>query len=290
MRVLSVAVACFLAGLALAEPRVAREHSPLGSIGRGVAVVFSPDLSIGNNCAFYERLGFTCYASASWDTVIEDIRCRNASAASEEAISVVILEAHGTNGNGLKLQVSDARNAWRSYAAVGAVVERLGSAGVRSCVLAACNARRLLRPEIYNKLDRSRLYLPATLGIVNGGDNGGDGDAKETNVRLLTRADSHIESLSMGNTGELSASTLRALGIGEGESMTFVVSDILAQLVTRDPSLDLRPARPVDKLKLVTPEDAYAEDLFARFVEHLDHLATASEDDVPAPLVAMLGH
>jgi hypothetical protein len=70
--------------------------------------------------------------------------------------------------------------------------------------------------------------------------------------------------------------------------MSFVVSDLLVQLVTRDPSLDLRPATPVDKLKLVTPEDAYAEDLFARFVEHLDRLATSSEDAAPAPLVATL--
>jgi hypothetical protein len=58
MRVLQLAVACLLAGLAFAEPRPALS-SPLSSIGRGVAIIFSPDLSVGNNCAFYERLGFT---------------------------------------------------------------------------------------------------------------------------------------------------------------------------------------------------------------------------------------
>jgi hypothetical protein len=288
MRVLRLAVLCLLAGMAFAEARPAREpsalRSPLGSIGRGVAVVFSPDLSVGENCAFYERLGFTCYQSASWETVVEDIRCRNASAAPEDAISVVILEAHGTNGNGLKLQVSAAKKAGRSYAAIGALTERLGAAGVRYCVLAACNSRRLLRPAIYHQLDRTRLYLPATLGIMNGSRD----DAEETRVRLLARADSHIESLSTGSTGELSASTLRALDLREGETMSFVVSDMLVQLVTRDPSLDLRPATPVEKLQLVTPEDAYAEDLFARFVEHLDQLATSSEDAAPAPLVATL--
>ena len=42
----------------------------------------------------------------------------------------------------------------------------------------------------------------------------------------------------------------------------------------------------MDKLKLIIPEDAYAEDLFARFVEHLDRLATAGEE--AAPLVALL--
>lgn len=272
MRVLRLAVVCLLAGVVFAEA------SPIRSVGRGVAVVFSPDLSVGNNCAFYERLGFACYASASWETVLEDIRCRNASAKPEEAISVVILEAHGTQGNGLKLQVSTAKKAARSYAAIGALTERLAAAGVRTAVLAACNARRLLRPEIYHQLDSTRLYLPATLGILNG-------DGKAGNVRLLTRADSHIESLSMGNTGELSPSTLRALDLPEDEALTFVVSDMLVQLVTRDPSLDLRPATPVKQLKLVTPEDKYADELFARFVEHLDRLAVSKED---GPLVATL--
>ena len=284
MRVLRLAVVCLLAGVAFAGPRPIPDRSPLRSIGRGVAIVFSPDLSVGDNCAFYERLGFTCYASASWETVLENLRRRNASAAPGDAISVVILEAHGTRGNGLKLQASAAKHAPRSYAAIGALTERLASAGVRTCILAACNARRLLRPEIYHQLDRTRLFLPATLGILNGGGK----DANESGVRLLARADSHIESMSKGSTGELSRSTLRALGFQEGETMSFVVSDMLVQLVTHDPSLDLQPATPVERLKQITPEDAYAEALFARFVEHLDRLAMSSEDAAPVPLVAML--
>ncbi|HEX2061549.1 MAG TPA: hypothetical protein VHK90_12485, partial [Thermoanaerobaculia bacterium] len=252
--------------------------------GRGAAIVFSPDLSIENNCAFYERLGFACYATASWEEVVEDIRCRNASGAPEDAISVVLLEAHGTQGNGLKLQTSAARNARRSYAAIGALRERLGSAGVRYCVLTACNSRRLLRPAIYHTLDRERLFLPPTLGILNAGS----GDIDDSGLRFLARADSHIESLSVGSTGELSSSTLRALGLTAGEPMTFVVSDLFVQLVTRDPSLDLREAKPVNRLKLVTPEDAYAEALFQRFVEHLDRLATMEELAADAPLVATL--
>jgi len=284
MRALRLAVVCLLAGAALAEPRPATERSLLRSVGRGVAVVFSPDLSVATNCAFYERLGFTCYESASWETVVEDIRCRNASAAPEDAITAVILEAHGTYGNGLKLQTSAARKAWRSYAAIGALTERLSAAGVRSCVLAACNARRLLRPEIYHQLDDTRLFLPATLGIMNGSRD----DAEASGLRLLARADSHIESLSVGSTGELSPPTLRALGLRKDETMAFVVSDMLVQLVTHDPSLDLRPATPVQKLRLVTPEDTYAEELFTRFVEHLDRLAMSREDAAPAPLVATL--
>ena len=282
MRVLQLAVVCLLSGVAFADSSSTQERSPLSSVGRGVAIVFSPDLSVGNNCAFYERLGFTCYESASWESVVEDIRRRNASATPEAAISAVILEAHGANGNGLMLQVSKAKKAQRSYAAIGALTERLGTAGVRYGVLAACNSRRLLRPAIYHKLDLTRLYLPATLGIMNGDQDA----AKDTGLRLLTRADSHVESLSTGTTRELSASTLRALNLRDDETMSFVVSDMLVQLVTRDPSLDLQPATPVNKLKLVTPEDEYAEELFARFVEHLDRLATSSGD--AAPLVATL--
>ena len=281
---LRLTAALLIASTALAAPGPAAP-SPLTAIGRGVAIVFSPDLILENNCAFYERLGFACYASPSWDEVVEDIRRRNASALPEEAISVVFLEAHGTQGNGLKLQTSSARKAPRSYAAVGALSERLGAAGVRYCVLAACNSRRLLRPAIHDTLDRERLFLPATLGIMNAAG----GDPGDTRLRFLARKDSHIESLSVGRTDELSTSTLRALGLEDEKPIPFVVSDMLVQLVTGDPSLDLREATPVTRLQRITPEDAYADDLFARFVEHLDRLARAVEGVAGAPLVAALG-
>jgi hypothetical protein len=279
---LRLAAALLIASPALAAPPATQ--SPLTAIGRGVAIVFSPDLSLENNCAFYQRLGFVCYASPSWEDVVDDIGRRNASARPEEAISVVILEAHGTQGNGLRLQTSSARNARRSYAAVGALQERLGAAGVRDCILAACNSRRLLRPAIHDTLDRERLFLPATIGIMNAAGR----DAGETGLRLLARADSHIEGITVARTDELSPPTLRALGLEDDEPMTFVVSDIFVQLVTGDPSLDLREATPVDRLKLVTPEDADAESLFARFVEHLDRLATSNQAAAEAPLVATL--
>jgi len=279
---LRLAAMLFIASAALAARPAT--SSPLTAIGRGVAIVFSPDLSLERNCAFYERLGFVCYASPSWEEVVEDIRCRNASAPPAEAITMVILEAHGTQGNGLKLQTSSAPNAPRSYAAVGALRERLGAAGVRYCVLAACNSRRLLRPAIYDTLDRGRLFLPATLGIMNAAGH----DDGNTRLRFLARADSHIESVSVGRTDKLSPSTLRALGLPDDAPMTFVVSDMFAQLVTGDPSLDLREATPVDRLQRITPEDAYAGALFARFVEHLDRLATADESAAEAPLIAAL--
>ena len=269
------------AALLIASPALA---APLTAIGRGVAIVFSPDLSLENNCAFYERLGFVCYASPSWEEVVDDIGRRNAAATPEEAISVVILEAHGTQGNGLKLQTSSARDARRSYAAVGALRERLGAAGVRDCILGACNSRRLLRPAIHDTLDRERLFLPATLGILNAAGR----DAGATGLRFLARADSHVEGITVARTDELSPPTLRALGLEDADPMTFVVSDIFVQLVTGDPSLDLREATPLNRLKLVTPEDARAESLFLRFVEHLDQLATSDQAAAEAPLVATL--
>ena len=276
---LRLAAALLFASRALTAPPVM--HSPLTAIGRGTAIVFSPDLSLENNCAFYERLGFVCYATPSWQEVLDDIARRNASAPAAVSISMVILEAHGTEGNGLKLQTSSARNARRSYAAVGALRERLAAAGVRDCVLAACNARRLLRPAIHDTLDQERLFLPATLGIMNAAG----GDTVDARLRILARADSHIEGVTVARTNELSPSTLRALGLMDAKPMTFVVSDIFVQLVTRDPSLDLREATPVDRLKRITPGDAVAESLFARFVERLDRLATSEEG---TPLVAAL--
>lgn len=277
---LRFAAALAVASVALAAPPAAPS---LSAIGRGVAIVFSPDLSLDNNCAFYERLGFACYATPSWEEVVADIARRNASANPEDAITVVFLEAHGTMGNGLKLQTSSARNARRSYASVGALRERLGAAGVRTCVLAACNARRLLRPAIHDTLDRERLHLPATLGIMNASGQ----RISENPPRFLARADSHIEGVSEGRTSELSPATLRALGLAADAPMTFVVSDLFVQLVTGHPLLDLREAKPVDRLKLVRPQDAYAEDLFARFVEYLDRVARA-EESAGARVVAVL--
>lgn len=268
--------------LAWATAAGAQESTALSSVGRGIAVVFSPDLSVATNCEVYERLGFVCYQTPSWETVVEDIRCRNASSSPEHAISIVIVETHGTNGNGLKLQASSAAGAFRSYAAVGALHERLGTAGVQYCVLSACNSRRLLRPAIYHTLDprSDRLFLPATLGIMNARR-----EAPESSLRFLTRADSHVESLSLANTNELSKATKRALGL-TGEPLPFVLSDLLAQLITADPALDLRVATPVEKLERSTPEDAVAETLFARFVEHLDRLATTGEALPAAPHLA----
>src|SRR5436305_1873818 len=77
----------------------------IGDLGRGIGIVFSPDLSVRGNCRFYEAIGFTCFESTDWSRVLDGIRLHNV-LYPEQAIRTLILETHGTNGNGLKLQQS----------------------------------------------------------------------------------------------------------------------------------------------------------------------------------------
>src|ERR1700737_1018061 len=93
-------------GLRLLGP--AGPDAPVASvseIGRGVGVVFSPDLSVSGNCRFYQALGFACFQDADWTRVIDQIHQHNI-AHPDRHIYTLVLETHGTNGNGLKLQKS----------------------------------------------------------------------------------------------------------------------------------------------------------------------------------------
>ncbi|HET7710671.1 MAG TPA: hypothetical protein VFL80_01950, partial [Thermoanaerobaculia bacterium] len=49
----------------------------LADLGRGVAVVFTPDLSVPGNCHFYRALGFACFDDADWTRVLDGIRLHN---------------------------------------------------------------------------------------------------------------------------------------------------------------------------------------------------------------------
>src|SRR5687767_2995971 len=51
--------------------------SNLEELGTGVGIVFTPDLSVKNNCRFYEALGFACFESADWLSVLGDIHAYN---------------------------------------------------------------------------------------------------------------------------------------------------------------------------------------------------------------------
>src|SRR5262245_36154639 len=113
-------------------------------IGRGIGVVFSPDLSVKDNCRFYEALGFACFQDADWTNILTGVHTFNL-LNPDRRISTLILETHGTNGNGLKVQESYEPEAQRSYISVGALQERLEADGVFYVVISACNSGRLLR-------------------------------------------------------------------------------------------------------------------------------------------------
>ena len=72
----------------------------------------------------------------------------------EATVETLLVACHGANGNGLKVQASKDVTAARSYVSIGGLKERLERAGVRTCVLTACNAGRLFRPTIVDRLDR----------------------------------------------------------------------------------------------------------------------------------------
>lgn len=267
----------------LALPSTSSAANPVAisirHLGRGAAIVFSPDLAGSSNCRFYERLGFRCYQTPQWQAVIDDIRCHNAAASPAERISIVILETHGTNGNGLKLQSSNAAGAPRSYAAVGALQEHLGTAGVRVCILSACNSRRLFRPEIYDQLDPTsdRLFLPATLGILSATPN----SMASRDITFLTRAESHLEALSIVSTDQLSEATRTALQLQSDTAFSFAVSDLFIQLVTSDSELNLQVARPTDALAQNLSPNAAASRLLSRFVMFLDASAKGVLEPIP---------
>src|SRR5579863_8178075 len=49
----------------------------ISDVGRGIGVVFSPDLSVKDNCRFYQALGFACFQDTYWPRVLDDIHRYN---------------------------------------------------------------------------------------------------------------------------------------------------------------------------------------------------------------------
>lgn len=257
----------------------------LTEIGRGIGIVFSPDLSVPGNCRFYEALGFACFSDTDWEHVLDGIRTRNL-LYPEQPIRTLVLETHGTNGNGLKLQQTYDPTAERSYVAVGALQERLERYGVSYVILSACNSGRLMRPSIYKQLDRwngDRLFLPATCGII---DAATEWDPTRSNVTVLSPASSHIETTVVGTMRELSPAA-RALIAASAKSKhiapptEFAVSDILCQILLRDPGLELVAGAYVDELSRATQDDRVSEQLFRRFVRLVN--AKAAREAPPKP-------
>jgi hypothetical protein len=264
----------------------------VSQIGRGVGVVFSPDLSVAGNCRFYESLGFACFQDADWETILDDVHRYNA-LYPERRIFTLILETHGTNGNGLKLQTSYDPDASRSYISAGGLQQRLEPEGIYYVIISACNSGRLLRPAIYNQLDPNngdKLFLPATKGIVNASP---DFVASRSAVMIITPESSHIETTLVGKIAELSLSSRRAItdsakSLGITPPTEFAVSDMMTAMLTRDAQLQLSSGSYVDELSRAAAPVDRSEQLFTKFVRYVN--AVAAKQYPPAakkkPVVA----
>src|SRR5215204_6933192 len=254
----------------------------LEEIGRGKGVVFSPDFAGPGNRRFYERLGFAYFEGADWRDVLAQVRAYNG-AHPERPIETLILEAHGTNGHGLKLQAGGAPKAPRSYISVGALQHQLAGAGVRLSVIAACNSGRLFRPEIYYTLDThpgDPLFLPATRGVVNAALGF---RASESDMRVLYPAASHLEAANEGYMREFAPHTIALLGGGPGTEKAvrpagatdarFVVSDALMAMLLNDPGLRLTAEGYVTEKSAGASSAAESESLMQRFIALVNEVA-----------------
>jgi len=261
-------------------------------IGRGVGVVFSPDLSVPENCKFYQSLGFACFQGADWEKVLDDVHRYNV-LYPERRIFTLILETHGTNGNGLKLQTSYDPDADRSYISAGALQQRLEPEGIYYAIISACNSGRLLRPAIYNQLDPNngdKLFLPATKGIVNASP---DFVAARSAVMLITPQSSHIETTLVGQLAELSPAARRAITasaktLGITPPKEFAVSDMMTAMLIRDAQLQLTAGSYVDELSRAAAPVDRSEQLFRKFVRYLN--AVAAKQYPPAAKKASVAH
>jgi hypothetical protein len=249
----------------------------LEDIGNGVGIVFSPDLSVRGNCRFYQALGFACFDSADWLEILSGIHAHNIENP-DRRIRTLILETHGTNGEGLKVQTGKKARDERSYISVGALQEWLAPVGVRHIVISACNSGRLLRPEIYLRLDRNngdKLFLPATRGIIDASDLF---DPRRNDITVITPGASQIETTLVGKVSELAPATRRALRAAAKERDValpgqFAISEMLIKMLTRDPSLELRTGAWVEELSKVQTTQQGSERIFSAFLAHLDFIA-----------------
>jgi hypothetical protein len=251
----------------------------VSEIGRGVGVVFSPDLSVAGNCRFYQALGFACFQDADWNGVLDQIHRHNV-LHPDRRIYTLILETHGTNGNGLKLQKNYAPTSDRSYISVGALQERLEPEGIYYVIISACNSGRLLRPHIYSELDPyngDRLFLPASCGIVNASR---EFNPSRSAVTIITPQSSHIETTLVGSVRELAPATRKAI-VASASALhitapsQFAVSDLMVQMLTRDFGLELAANRSVDDLSSAIQPVDRSEGLFRRFVTYVNNVAAA---------------
>jgi hypothetical protein len=246
----------------------------LSELGKGKGIVFSPDLSEPGNRKFYGALGFAYFEDPSWLAVLDQIKAYDQSHP-ENRIEILFIQSHGTNGDALKLQTGKAADAPRSYISLGALQERLGAANVRVCLLAACNAGRLSRPETYLTVSPepgNRQFEPATLGVVNASP---DFDPASNSVIFGRRAESHIEIVNEWKLSELAPATRARLMRGsEGGSLSasarIAIPEMLIQLFLQDENLHLLSAGYETNKSRQETNDNEREKLISRFLRFLN--------------------
>jgi hypothetical protein len=256
-------------------------RSAISEIGRGKGIVFSPDLSEPGNRAFYRALGFAYFEDPDWHSVLKQIREFN-QAHPNESIETLLIQSHGTNGDAMKLQTGNQPDALRSYISPGGLLEQLEGTGVSVCLLAACNAGRLFRPENYQSVkaeEGNHLFEPATLGVINASPNF---DPERSRIAIARRAESHIEVINECRISEFSETTRAALINNSSlkPAVLIAVPEMLIQLLLTDERLHLvTEGLEVEKSRAETP-DSYREHLIARFLRFVD--GAAAKDRQPA--------
>jgi hypothetical protein len=263
--------------LSIGEVWTANTRTPgLSDIGRGKGIVFNPDLSEPGNREFYRALGFAYFEDPDWHLVLAQIKTYNKSHP-ENRIEVLLIQSHGTNGEALKLQKGDQPDAPRSYISPAALQERLEGTGVRMCLLAACNAGRLFRPENYAKVraeEGNRLFGPATLGIINASSAF---DPSRTSVMLGRRVESHIEVINECHVSELSPAARRELArsgrTGIKAATRIAVPEMLIQLLLQDQGLHLVSFGFEVQRSRAETRDNDRERLIARFLGFINRIA-----------------
>jgi len=254
----------------------------LNEIGRRKGIVFSPDLSEPGNRDFFRALGFAYFENPDWHTVLKQIREFN-KAHPADRIETLLIQSHGTNGDALKLQNGNQPEAPRSYIAPAALQENLEGSGVRVCLLAACNAGRLFRPENYLTVradEGNHLFEPATLGIINAS---ADFDSAQSSVTIARRVESHIEVINECHLSEFSPLTRSALldsssNAGLKPATRIAVPEMLIQLLLKDEQLRLVAwSQEMEKSRAET-NDKYRERLITRFLQFVNTV-TAREPE-----------
>jgi len=253
-----------------------RKIKSLCELGRGKGIVFSPDLSEPGNREFFRALGFAYFEDPDWHNVVGQVKAYN-HAHPESPIETLLIQSHGTAGDGLKLQNGKQPDAPRSYISVGGLLENLEDSGVRVCLLAACNAGRLLRPENFHEVkatEGNHLFEPPTLGIINATD---EFDPSTSSIAIGRRAESHIEVINECHVSEFAPATktsLIAASNGRLKTTTRIaVPEMLIQLLVDDDHLKLvSEGYELEKSSAET-NNGYREQLISEFLRFVNGVA-----------------